>query len=87
MACKNCWAADKLATFLHIRAARIKCKTLVLVQACKLDPKAALPLLGLAQMNLLQKENTNAVTLLENALQLSPGWNDALMVCFQRLNM
>lgn len=49
-------------------------------QANKLNPKAALPLLGLAQMNLLQKENTNAITLLENALQLQTGWNDALMV-------
>lgn len=51
------------------------------MQASKLNPKAPLPLLGLAQMNLLQKENTNAITLLENALQLQPGWNDALMVC------
>ena len=50
------------------------------MQASKLNPKAPLPLLGLAQMNLLQKENTNAITLLENALQLHPGWNDALMV-------
>lgn len=58
------------------------------VQANKLNPKAALPLLGLAQMNLLQKENTNAITLLENALQLQPGWNDALMVShFQSISI
>ena len=31
-------------------------------------------------MNLLQKENTNAISLLEQALQYVPGWNDALMV-------
>ena len=51
-----------------------------MIQASKLSPKAALPLLGLAQVNLLDKETTNAITLLENALQHSPGWNDALMV-------
>lgn len=51
-----------------------------LMQASKLNPKAALPLLGLAQINLLQKETTNAITLLETALQHTPGWNDALMV-------
>ena len=50
------------------------------LQAYKLTPNAALPLLGLAQMNLLQKENTNAISLLEQALQYVPGWNDALMV-------
>ena len=49
-------------------------------QASKLDPKAALPLFGLAQMNLLQHEHTNAISLLENALQQVPGWNDALQV-------
>ncbi len=50
------------------------------IQASKLNPKAALPLLGLAQMSLVAKEYTNAITLLEKALQLHPGWNDALMV-------
>lgn len=50
------------------------------VQAYQLNPKAALPLLGLAQMTLSEKDNTNAITLLETALQLHPGWNDALMV-------
>ena len=50
------------------------------MQALKLNPKAALPLLGLAQMTLTEGDNTNAITLLENALQLHPGWNDALMV-------
>ena len=47
------------------------------VQAYQLNPKAALPLLGLAQMTLSEKDNTNAITLLETALQLHPGWNDA----------
>lgn len=49
------------------------------LQALVLNPKAALPLLGLAQINLLQNENTNAITLLEKALQYAPGWSDALM--------
>ena len=31
-------------------------------------------------MSLVAKEYTNAITLLEKALQLHPGWNDALMV-------
>lgn len=57
------------------------------VQASGLNPKAALPLLGLAQINLLQKENTNAITLLEKALQFAPGWNDALMASCSSLNL
>ena len=47
-------------------------------QASKLDARLPLPLLGMAQMNLLQKEFTNAASLLETALQRVPGWVDAL---------
>ena len=65
--------------FLYVSSSNAY-ETYVCLQASKLNPKAALPLLGLAQMNLLQKENTNAITLLENALRIHPGWNDALMV-------
>lgn len=49
-------------------------------QASKLDARLPLPLLGMAQMNLLQKEFTNAASLLETALQRVPGWEDALKV-------
>ncbi|KAK9844132.1 hypothetical protein WJX81_005444 [Elliptochloris bilobata] len=49
-------------------------------QASKLDARLPLPLLGMAQMNLLQKEFTNAASLLETALQRVPGWVDALKV-------
>ena len=36
-------------------------------------------------MTLTEGDNTNAITLLENALQLQPGWNDALMVSHDSL--
>ena len=38
----------------------------------------------MAQMNLLQKEFTNAARLLETALQRVPGWVDALKARFAR---
>ena len=51
------------------------------LQAHKLNPQLPLPLLGMAQMNLLQNALTNAVSLLESALDASPGWGDAIKAC------
>ncbi|BDA40854.1 RNA polymerase-associated protein CTR9 homolog [Coccomyxa sp. Obi] len=47
-------------------------------QASKLDPKLPLPLYGLAQIMVRQREQTNAISLLESALAQVPGWPDAL---------
>ncbi|KAK9810525.1 hypothetical protein WJX72_012163 [[Myrmecia] bisecta] len=49
-------------------------------QASQLDPKLPLPMLGLAQLNLLQGEHVNAVSLLEKSLAEVPSWDDALTV-------
>lgn len=48
------------------------------MQASKLDPKLPLPLYGLAQIMVRQREQTNAISLLESALAQVPGWPDAL---------
>ena len=51
------------------------------LQALALDKKQALPQLGLAQMSVLQSgELTNAISMLEKALEQNPGWNDAVTV-------
>ncbi len=50
-------------------------------QALVLDKKQPLPQLGLAQMSVLQSgELTNAISMLEKALEQNPGWNDAVTV-------
>ena len=50
-------------------------------QALALDKKQPLPQLGLAQMSVLQSgELTNAISMLEKALERNPGWNDAVTV-------
>ncbi|MCJ1422132.1 hypothetical protein MMC29_000011 [Sticta canariensis] len=55
------------------------------MQAKALDSKLALPLLGLAQMHLLQKDGCNtAIGFLETALGLSGNWLDALQVSLSR---
>ena len=51
------------------------------MQANALDSNLPLAKLGLAQIDLLRFENTNAITLLESTLQDVPGWMDALKVC------
>lgn len=51
------------------------------LQANTLDGNLPLAKLGLAQIDLLRFENTNAITLLESTLQTVPGWMDALKVC------
>ena len=51
------------------------------LQANTLDANLPLAKLGLAQIDLLRFENTNAITLLESTLQTVPGWMDALKVC------
>ena len=51
------------------------------LQANTLDSNLPLAKLGLAQIDLLRHENTNAITLLESTLQDVPGWMDALKVC------
>ena len=51
------------------------------MQANVLDSNLPLAKLGLAQIDLLRFENTNAITLLESTLQDVPGWMDALKVC------
>lgn len=48
------------------------------MQASKLNSKLPLPLYGLAQIMVRQREYTNAVSLLERALAEVPGWPDAL---------
>ena len=48
------------------------------MQANALDSNLPLAKLGLAQIDLLRFENTNAITLLESTLQDVPGWMDAL---------
>jgi Flp pilus assembly protein TadD len=48
------------------------------MQASKLNGKLPLPLYGLAQIMVRQREYTNAVSLLERALAEVPGWPDAL---------
>lgn len=50
------------------------------MQANALDSNLPLAKLGLAQIDLLRFENTNAITLLESTLQDVPGWMDALKV-------
>lgn len=54
-----------------------------MLQASKLDPKLPLPLYGLAQIMVRQREQTNAISLLESALALVPGWPDALQMVGQ----
>lgn len=54
-------------------------------EASRLDKQAALPILGLAQLTLLNASyRANAAALgmglLEDALKLAPGWVDALQV-------
>ncbi|KAL3140102.1 hypothetical protein ABBQ38_004382 [Trebouxia sp. C0009 RCD-2024] len=49
-------------------------------QANTLDGNLPLAKLGLAQIDLLRFENTNAITLLESTLQTVPGWMDALKI-------
>lgn len=51
------------------------------MQANALDSNLPLAKLGLAQIDLLRFENTNAITLLESTLQDVPGWMDALKAC------
>ena len=51
------------------------------VQAHALDKKQPLPQLGLAQMSILEaNQHTNAISMLETALDQNPGWNDAITV-------
>lgn len=50
------------------------------VQAAQLDPKLALPKLGMAQMFVLQGQPMNAASLLETVLLDVPHWIDALQV-------
>jgi len=54
--------------------------SVMLVQAAQLDPKLALPKLGLAQMNVLMGQPGNAVSILESVLLDVPQWIDALEV-------
>lgn len=50
------------------------------LQAYALDSSLTVAKLGLAQVDLLKGETTNAMTLLEDTLQEAPGWLDALKV-------
>lgn len=52
------------------------------MQAHALDKRQPLPQLGLAQMSILEaSQHTNAISMLETALDQNPGWNDAITVC------
>ena len=52
----------------------------LLLQAHSLDSSLPLAKLGLAQIDLIRNEHTNAITLLESTLQDVSGWMDALKV-------
>ena len=56
-------------------------------QAKAMDGKLPLPLLGLAQMHLLQKDGSStAIGLLESADDLVNGWMDPLQVAHAKLH-
>ena len=55
-------------------------QSLPFVQANAMDRNLPVAKLGLAQIDLLRNEQTNAISLLESTLQDVAGWMDALKV-------